>query len=452
MVLEGAPEDSVKAIREIFRSAKEGARLAAVSKAPAFVRWNDATASASIGSVSLAPFVKGMGEKAGVSGWDVKEFLKKDTFWGLTQDQVLAILWQEEGLPVTGTPLWKDLATLWKEQREVEEGEYGEAAVELIKLEALKNANSAMALALLKEEGQELMRLAESKPKGEIEGEKKLPLEVQPTLPATLHAAGWYQVITRLQHPNAKAYWHGLKPQEVEEADWEKSRHRLIATAILFAEMPGCVAYAPRHWRDSRSTFGGGLERSQRWHSRKWFGGTTPFWTLVQWARSGVITPPSMPHGIAMAFVDGLSDDALISSPQWVGGGLVPAGALKVAHHNWNSKTWANETRHQWGNKIALSGLNIRTKISPYLRKQAGELGMGSVHLPGTSVSIHGRNNPLVGKVKALHNVVIGKGDDRERDRARKTFNLWVQNVLMPLIGESSENTPEWEDPENNGW
>ena len=187
------------------------------------------------------------------------------------------------------------------------------------------------------------MRLAESKPKGEIEGEKKLPLEVQPTLPATLHAAGWYQVITRLQHPNAKAYWHGLKPQEVEEADWEKSRHRLIATAILFAEMPGCVAYAPRHWRDSRSTFGGGLERSQRWHSRKWFGGTTPFWTLVQWAKSGVITPPSMPHGIAMAFVDGLSDDALISSPQWVGGGVGSGQALS----RWPTTTGTPRLGHQ---------------------------------------------------------------------------------------------------------
>ena len=370
MVLEGARPDSVNTIREIFRSAKEGARLAAVSKAPAFVRWNDATASACIGSVSLAPFVKGMGEKAGISDWNVKAFLAKETFWDLSKDQVLAILWQEEGLPVSGTPLWKDLATLWKEQREVKEGVYGDAAVELIKLEALKNANSKMAMALLKEEGQELMRLAESKPKGKLEDEGKLPLEVQPTLSATKHAEGWYRVIARLQNTNAKAYWHLLKPEEVQEADWEKSRHRLLATAILFAEMPGCVAYAPRHWRDSRSTFGGGLEKSQRWHSRKWFGGTTPFWTLVQWARSGVITPPSMPHGIAMAFVDGLSDDALISSPQWVGGGLVPAGALKVAHNNW--KSWETETRHQVGNKIALSGLNTRAKISPYLRKQAG--------------------------------------------------------------------------------
>ena len=130
-------------------------------------------------------------------------------------------------------------------------------------------------------------------------------------------------------------------------------------------------------------------------------------------------------------------------SPQWVGGGLVPAGALKVAHNNW--KSWETETRHQVGNKIALSGLNTRAKISPYLRKQAGGLGMGSVHLPGTSVSIHGRNNPLAGKVKALYQIVIGKGDDRDRKRAQKTFDLWVQNVLVPLIGESTENTPEWE-------
>ena len=169
----------------------------------------------------------------------------------------------------------------------------------------------------------------------------------------------------------------------------------------------GCVVYAPRHWRGSLAFGDEGLRgaRGGIASGPSGFGGTTPFWFLVQRAKSGVITPPSMPHGIAMAFVDGLSDDALISSPQWVGGGLVPAGALKVAHHNWNSKTWNHKVRHQWGNKIALSGLNIRTKISLLSAEASGPSWGWAAHSPSWHVREHSRTEDWVldpGKEKAL--------------------------------------------------
>ena len=453
--LEGAPADSVQAIREIFQSAQEGARLAAVSKAPAFVRWNDATASASIGSVSLAPFVKGMGEKAGISGWDVKAFLAKDRFWNLTKDQVLAVLWEEEGLPTVGTPLWKDLATLWKEQREAKESNespFGDAAVELIKLEALKDANSRMAQILLGGEGQKLAARAEAGDRKAPEDEAALPLEVQPNLPVDQHSAGWYAVIERLQSAGAQTYWSGLKPVEVEEADWEKSRHRLLATAILFAEMPGVSAYGKRHWKDSRALLGGRLQKGQAWNGLKWFGGTTPFWTLVQWARSGVITPPSMPHSVAMAFVDGLSDDALISSPQWVGKGLVPVKGMKVLQKAWKGK---EAPIRDWSIQLQLAGMNTAAKLSPFQKKWIAEKGMPSTYLEGTSLKVWGASTPLANLVKGYNRTANGVAKDKQRKRARETLNLWVKNVLIPLIGEGSgSEVPEWGyDPEGgNGW
>ena len=453
--LEGAPEDSLKAIRNIFQSAQEGARLAAVSKAPAFVRWNDATASASIGSVSLAPFVKGMGEKAGISGWDVKAFLAKDTFWGLSKDQVLAILWEEEGLPSIGTPLWKDLAALWKEQREAKESSespFGDAAVELIKLEALKDANSKMAQILLGGEGQKLAARAEAGDRKAPEDEAALPLEVQPNLPVDQHSAGWYAVIERLQSAGAQTYWSGLKPSEVEEADWEKSRYRLLATAILFAEMPGVSAYGKRHWKDSRALLGGRLQKGQAWNGLKWFGGTTPFWTLVQWARSGVITPPSMPHSVAMAFVDGLSDDALISSPQWVGKGLVPVKGMKVLQKAWKGK---EAPIRDWSIQLQLAGMNTAAKLSPFQKKWIAEKRMPSTYLEGTNLKVWGASTPLAKLLSSYYRKANGVAKDKQRKKARETLNLWVKNVLIPLIGEGSgSEVPEWGyDPEGgNGW